>query len=64
MGNSGIEWIDITFNWCVRLLYDVAAYIGISYEEINIYLFIIIHPLITLMFFSLWIYERRNRSMK
>ncbi len=64
MGNSGIEWIDITFNWCVRLLYDVAAYIGISYEEINIYLFIIIHPIITLMFFSLWIYERRNRSMK
>lgn len=64
MGNSGIEWIDITFNWCVKLLYDLAAYIGISYEEINIYLFIIIHPLITLMFFSLWIYERRNRSMK
>ena len=64
MGNSGIEWIDITFNWCVKLLYDLAAYIGISYEEINIYLFIIIHPLITLMFFSLWIYERRNQSMK
>ena len=64
MGNSGIEWIDITFNWCVKLLYDLAAYIGISYEEINVYLFIIIHPLITLMFFSLWIYERRNRSMK
>ena len=64
MGNSGIEWIDITFNWCVKLLYDLAAYIGISYEEINIYLFIIIHPLITLMFFSLWIYERRNRSIK
>ena len=64
MGNSGIEWIDITFNWCVKLLYDLAAYIGISYEEINIYLFIIIHPLITLMFFSLWIYERRNWSIK
>ena len=64
MGNSGIEWIDITFNWCVKLLYDLAAYIGISYEEINIYLFIVIHPLITLMFFSLWIYERRNRSIK
>ena len=25
MAHSGIEWVDIVFNWCVRLLYDWAA---------------------------------------
>lgn len=25
MANSGIHWIDITFDYCVRLLYQVAA---------------------------------------
>lgn len=42
--------IDILFQWCVAVLYDTSAYLGCSYEEINIYLFIVIHPLITLYF--------------
>ena len=45
MANSGIYWIDITFDWSVNLLYKVAALLGISYEEINIWLFAIIGPL-------------------
>ena len=44
MASSGIVWIDVTFNWCVRLLYDFAAMVGITYEEINVWLFVIIGP--------------------
>ena len=44
MASSGIVWIDVTFDWCVRLLYDFAAMMGITYEEINVWLFVIIGP--------------------
>ena len=49
MANSGILWIDVTFDWCVRLLYEVAGWIGITYEEINVWLFVIILPLFLLI---------------
>ena len=49
MANSGIMWIDVTFDWCVRLLYEVAGWIGITYEEINVWLFVIILPLFLLI---------------
>lgn len=58
MANSGIVWVDAIFNFCVILLVDTARWLGISYEEINIWLFIIIHPLITLLFLVLWLKER------
>jgi hypothetical protein len=45
MANSGIYWIDVTFDWCVRLLYQVAQLFGITYEEINVWLFVIVFPL-------------------
>jgi hypothetical protein len=44
MANSGIYWIDVTFDWCVRLLYQVAQLFGITYEEINVWLFVIVFP--------------------
>ena len=46
MANSGIYWIDIIFNFCVRLLYDVASILGITYEEINVWFFCIIWPIL------------------
>ena len=52
MTNSGIEWIDITFNFCVRLLYDVGGLIGITYEEINVWLFVVIWPIASLVLFA------------
>ena len=42
MANSGIVWIDEIFNFCVRLLYDIGGVLGITYEEINGWLFVII----------------------
>ena len=49
MANSGIDWVDFVFNWCVRLLYDWATFFGITYEEINIWVFIVIWPLVSLL---------------
>jgi hypothetical protein len=48
MANSGIYWIDVIFNFCVKLLYDVASILEITYEEINVWLFCIMWPILTL----------------
>ena len=53
MANSGILWIDVTFDWCVRLLYSVAGLLGITYEEINVWLFVILLPILLLISLSL-----------
>ena len=52
MANSGILWIDETFNFCVRLLYDIGGVLGITYEEINVSLFVIIWPIASLLLFA------------
>jgi len=52
MANSGIYWIDVTFNYCVRLLYQIADMMGITYEEINVWLFVILMPAILLLSLS------------
>ena len=36
MANSGITWIDMIFNWSVKVLYEVAEWFSITYEEINV----------------------------
>lgn len=52
MANSGIEWIDVTFNFCVSILYDIGGVLGISYEEINVWLFCVIWPIASLVLFA------------
>ena len=52
MADSGILWIDIIYDWCVYLLIDAAQLLGISYEEINVWLFVFILPLILLISFA------------
>ncbi len=51
MANSGIAWIDYAFDWCVILLVNVANVIGITYEEINVWLFCIILPIVLIILF-------------
>lgn len=52
MANSGIEWIDVTFNFCVSILYDIGRVLGISYEKINVWLFCVIWPIASLVLFA------------
>lgn len=35
------------FYICVQILKDISTYTGLTYEEANIWIFVIIHPLIT-----------------
>ena len=49
MANSDIPWIDITFNWAVRALYQLAEVLGMTYEEINVWLFCVAWPLVTVV---------------
>ena len=41
MGDSGIAWIDLVFRVCVFLLVEFAKIIGITYEELNVFLFVL-----------------------
>jgi hypothetical protein len=45
MGDPGIHWIDALFRWCVLLLLNLAEVLGISYEALNVYLFVFLLPL-------------------
>lgn len=43
----------------------MSAAMGITYEELNVWLFVIIHPLITLILFGMLIfYWNRYRTLK
>ena len=48
IGDSGVYWVDELFKLCVIFLVDLSNLIGVSYEEINIWIFVIIWPLLTI----------------
>ena len=50
--------INDLFNWCVLVLEVMAEATGMSYELLNILIFVILQPLLILIFFYLW---RRDR---
>jgi hypothetical protein len=65
MANSGIDWIDSIFNWCVIALYEVAGWFNITYEEINVWLFCIAWPLFTLALIAWCIrLSHQNRQLQ
>ena len=64
MANSGIVWIDAVFDFCVILLVDAAKILGITYEEINVWLFDVIWPLLSLVLFAEVIRLRMKISLK
>ena len=45
MANSGIDIVDFLFNLAVRWLYAWAEFFGITYEEINVWIFVVGWPL-------------------
>lgn len=63
MGASGNDVIDYVFKLCVVLLVDLAKWLGISYEELNVWLFVIIMP-ICLVGQAVWIIILRYQLAK
>jgi len=61
MGDSGVVIIDALFRLCVVVLVDVANLLGISYEALNIWLFVIIQPsIIIYLVWKLW--KRKHKT--
>ena len=52
--------INDFFNWCVLVLEIMAQYTGMSYELINILIFVILQPLLIVIFFYLWRRETKK----
>jgi hypothetical protein len=46
--------INDLFNWCVYVLKVIGNVTGMGYELANIVIFVIIQPLLILIFFILW----------
>ena len=52
--------INDFFNWCVLVLEIMADLTGMSYELINILIFVILQPLLIMIFFYLWRRETKK----
>ncbi len=50
------------FNWCVSVLEFIGQITGMGYELANIVIFVIIQPLLILLFFILWQKEKRKNK--
>ena len=49
---------DKIFNWCVDILVNFAELLGLTYNEINVYIFVIITPLVFLIMFFIIITQQ------
>jgi len=58
MSNTGIAYVDFLFNICVILLAGIAEAFGVTYEEINVWLFCFVGPICLVRWFYL---ERKVR---
>jgi len=52
--------INDFFNWCVLVLEIMADLTRLSYELINILIFVILQPLLIVIFFYLWRRETKK----
>ena len=63
--DSGLVWVDIIFDWCVVFLIKTANQLGITYEEINVWLFVIILPLVLLISLLMnWVLVLKLKKLK
>jgi amino acid transporter len=46
--------VTLLFNICCGIIYLLGEATGIGYELMNLLIFVVLHPLITLTFFMLW----------
>jgi uncharacterized membrane protein len=53
--------IESFFNDCVHILEVIGDFTGMGYFLANIVIFVILQPLLILIFFILWRYERTKR---
>ena len=49
-------WIRNTFDWCVNSLLSAAGTIGVTYEALNVWIFVIIVPVVLVISLAVNIY--------
>ena len=52
--------MDRLFGVCVYLLQCLSHITGFTYKELNVYIFVFIHPIITLILI-IWVFRLRNK---
>lgn len=52
------EFVNYWFLWCVDVILLMEASTGISYEAWNLILFVVLQPLLILLFFVMWVHAR------
>ena len=48
------------FDICVEILYWIADITGLTYKQANIWIFVIIHPIITMALFIGMVWQRKK----
>ena len=51
--------MDRIFDWCVNVLVYWAGILGITYKEINVWVFVIIWPILTMMLVAIIARQRQ-----
>lgn len=51
---------DQIFDWCVNVLVYWAGILGITYKEINVWVFVIIWPILTVILVVIILRQRRR----
>jgi len=54
--------MDQIFDWCVRVLVYWAGIFGITYKEINVWVFVIIWPILTVILMGIIVMQQRRIS--
>jgi len=58
------ELINNFFRWCVEVLVWIGNVTGMGYELANIVIFVILQPLLILIFLILWLRARKKNKIK
>jgi len=56
------QLISDFFFWCVHVLEVIGEVTGMGYALANIVIFVILEPALIILFFYLWIKERRKNA--
>jgi len=51
--------IHTVFQWCVGVLYAAGEWLGIGYEAINVWVFVIVWPIVTLALLAVVVAQGR-----
>ena len=52
--------MDQIFDWCVRVLVYWAGMLGITYKEINVWVFVIIWPILTVLLIGVIVMQQKR----